>query len=198
MLNPTARIVRFAEKLQGYDFEISHIRGVNNTVADALSRALVCLSGEEFAFEQEKDLHCYHLKKILTKEDQERTPEERQTIENYSLDVGRVHFETKLVVPSHLVRNLMEHFHESPEGAHFGPRRMLETLKKRFFWPGMKGDVNLLPRVSYMSAVQQGRGKTKRSDGRGSGESAYGLLEPGLRWAFETLTKEETIRPCRD
>ncbi len=43
------------------------------------------------------------------------------------------------VVPCGQRIPLIKEFHDSPLGGHFGPEKVYASLKRYFFWPGMKG-----------------------------------------------------------
>ncbi|MGR0317684.1 hypothetical protein, partial [Klebsiella pneumoniae] len=43
----SARITRFKEKLALYDFEVTHVKGVENVVADWLSRHVNVIEGQD-------------------------------------------------------------------------------------------------------------------------------------------------------
>jgi len=47
----------------------------------------------------------------------------------------------QLIVPTSLRDELLQSFHSDPGGGHFGAEKTLSSLKRRFYWPGMKGDV---------------------------------------------------------
>lgn len=62
-----------------------------------------------------------------------------------------------LVVPVSLRRTVMEVHHDSPVGAHRGAKKTLEKLKTRYWWPGMKIDIE-----NYIKSCRKCE-RTKRS-----------------------------------
>lgn len=87
----------------------------------------------------------------------------------YSFVNGRLKFQDRFVggPDSQLRAKLIQEFHASPIGGHFGIRGTFERLKKYFFWPSMKSDVTTF--VKECDTCQQNKHETV----------AYpGLLQP--------------------
>ena len=47
----------------------------------------------------------------------------------------------QLCLPSKLVPKVVEIFHNIPTSGHLGPQKMLEGIKRRFYWKGWQADV---------------------------------------------------------
>lgn len=133
-LEGSSRISRWSLYLMAYEFDIEHIKGVLNNVADHLSRqscntmAVYIPKLYEPNIEQEQTVdddivnydtstkycrYMYHLKKVD--------------------DV--LYFKNRIVVPSKLTHGLLEHYHSVL--GHCGIKRMYDSLKDYFFWPRM-------------------------------------------------------------
>jgi len=49
----------------------------------------------------------------------------------------------QLVVPQSLRRQLFTHTNAGPFAAHFGSQRMLAQLRRLYYWPGMRKDIDV-------------------------------------------------------
>lgn len=159
---------KWIAKLLGYDFVIEYKKGLENTVADALSRlpahaelsALSCVIGINtavFASQVDQD---------------DRLREIRQTIQGggqappgYSVKGDLVIYNGRIVLPpnSPTIPILLQEFHNNPVGGHNGVIKVYQRIKKEFFWPGMKtsicafvGDCSVRQQAKYMSMAPAG------------------------------------------
>ena len=66
--------------------------------------------------------------------------ETQETLKDYSIKDGLLHFKGRLCVPAKLKNKVMKEAHEAPLAAHPGYHKMYATLKKTFFKPRMKKD----------------------------------------------------------
>ena len=66
--------------------------------------------------------------------------ETQQTLQDYSIKEGLLHFKGRLCVPTNLKNQIVKEAHETPLAAHPGYHKMFATLKQTFFWPRMKKD----------------------------------------------------------
>ncbi|GJV18918.1 transposon ty3-G gag-pol polyprotein [Tanacetum coccineum] len=134
---------RWLPKLMGYDFRVEYKRGVTNIGADALSRQ------PEFSF-----LAVSHITAGWWAELQQ---EVKQDTYYHNLPDGfptkfRSHLVQRdgvwfcgdviLLSPtSSLLPKVLQHFHASPEGGHFGFHKTLARVKGSFWWSGIKDGV---------------------------------------------------------
>ena len=133
-----------------FDFEIKHVKGKENKVADVLSRKVhemhlaslsICQSdlrqqivnravGDEL-YEQVKD-------KLQQKSLEKRY--EGYKLEEYGLLTykGRIY----ILNVAYLRRVVMDEIHQAPYSDHPGYQKMIATARKLYFWPGMKKDMD--------------------------------------------------------
>ncbi len=122
-----SKLGRMALKLQEFDIQgITHVKGVDNVFADALSRVQVAVL-EETDSEQgwTEKMH----------EHRRRDPK------NFRLDrTGRVFFDGRLYITSPAqVEQILKEVHDG--AGHFGVYKVQEAIRKRFFWPSWQRHV---------------------------------------------------------
>jgi hypothetical protein len=144
-----ARKARWMALLSEFDFEIKHIKGKENTVADALSRSVKMI----------------HLVAVSTCEtdireiirNAQETNEFFKTVTSYlsqetiglkyegyqMLDESLLAYRSKLYIPScdDLKRFIMDELHKRPYTGHPGYQKMIMTTRKQFYWPALKRDI---------------------------------------------------------
>jgi hypothetical protein len=54
---------------------------------------------------------------------------------------GGVHAKLQLVIPRHLVSDVMSQLHDSPTGGHMGATKTLEKVRQRFYWVKQRSTV---------------------------------------------------------
>eukprot|EP00253_Pinus_taeda_P022348 PITA_22348 len=144
-----ARQARWMDFLSGFDFDIKHLQGKANRVADALSRKVQSLyeisttgwknpfldmikeiSGQDTEYQQ--------LKQQIQQSDGKDSQQEF-TID----DAGIVYFKQRIYVPNqNKIKGLiMDEFHISHYAGHLGYQKMMTAIRKEYFWPGMKKDI---------------------------------------------------------
>jgi len=62
----------------------------------------------------------------------------------------------QLVVPQSLRRQLFTHTHAGPLAAHLGSQRMLAQLRRLYYWPGMRKDIDAWCRQCEGCAISRG------------------------------------------
>ncbi|GJV06154.1 putative mitochondrial protein [Tanacetum coccineum] len=140
---------RWLSKLVGFDFEIQYRPGIENRVADALSRRgedpkLAALSipwvidWQELVREISRDPQLSTIRGQLTKG--ESAPD------GYSMDGQRLLYKGRLVIPRHSpwIPKLFHEFHNSVVGGHSGALKTQRRMAKEVYWVGMKKDVEKL------------------------------------------------------
>jgi transposase InsO family protein len=156
---PSARITRWSLALQEFDYQVSHIEGKRNVVADYLSRpALMSItnSTQERKFEtlwnpdiwrlhQASDAFCNSLKHTLamTKSRHGFFEEDGMYLQEHAPGEARV------VVPRTLIPEVLALMHAHPSAGHPGIRRTMKRVEQEFFWPNWRKDV-----VAYVNSCK--------------------------------------------
>ncbi|GKC68033.1 transposon Tf2-12 polyprotein [Tanacetum coccineum] len=134
---------RWLPKLMGYDFRVEYKRGVTNIGADALSRqpefSFLAVSHvtagwwAELQQEVKQDTYYHNL------------PEGFPTkFRSHLVQRDGVWFRGDVILlspTSSLISKVLQHFHASPEGGHFGFHKTLARVKGSFWWSGIKDGV---------------------------------------------------------
>lgn len=136
---------RWLQLLCEYDFEIVHVAGKENKVADALSRRPMCNAltvlrtglFDEIRNEVAKDsFYCKIFETLL---------ENPTEIHNgtFHLYKGDLFYLNRLCVPKNgnLKVQILQECHDAPFSGHLGFNKTYNKIKHSFFWPGMKGDI---------------------------------------------------------
>jgi hypothetical protein len=137
-----SRLMRWSLRLAEFDFDIEHRPGTQIRHADALSRhvhtvtANQTLSKELVKAEQETDKFCNSLEVGKPQGRSEYFYDEEGVIYR-----RRKNGEHQLVVPKKLVKDVIALNHDPIFAAHPGRKRTLEILCIRYYWPGMRQDV---------------------------------------------------------
>eukprot|EP00253_Pinus_taeda_P029605 PITA_29605 len=143
------RQARWADFLSGFDFEIKHLKGKENRVADALSRKVQCVCRLSFSKWQST-----LLEKIKLAADQDAVYQrikqqiqqlsDKEVQQGYELDdAGMLYFHKRLYVPNenNLRKLILDEFHTSHYTGHPGYQKMIVALRKEHYWPKMKKEV---------------------------------------------------------
>ena len=155
----TGKFARWVLSLQEYDFEISHIPGVENCVADALSRdpvtenategPVVCLlssriplgvASKELALQQRLD---GHLKPIIDLIQSKASPDPCGMKKQFVLSNGVLYKKGipgksrpfLLCVPSFFRDDILCFSHDDPSSGHMGVEKTLGRVAERYWWP---------------------------------------------------------------
>ena len=135
--------------LSEFDFEIKHVKGKENKVADALSRSmktihLAVVSTYETNVKErvrnEQETYTF-FKTVTSYLEQETTGikyEGYQIIEG-----GMLTYRNKLYIPDcdDLKRFIMDELHKRPYTGHPGYQKMITTTRKQFYYPRLKKDI---------------------------------------------------------
>lgn len=153
--NLSGRLARWVLKLQPFKFSVSHRKGKDNIVPDALSRSHceeivemgsvgpeIELNSPLFDSPEYQDLR----HKITT--NPSKYPDIK--IADKYVYIRTEHYDGtddneqdcwKLWVPMGLRQDLLKRFHNSPIASHGGMSKTVYLLKRYFFWPGLVRDV---------------------------------------------------------
>lgn len=151
------RVGRWYMTLQDYQYEIKHKPGTEIPHADALSRSVLSIGTEipidiskldlaRFRSEQQSDKSLDFFRVLAQTGDKDKR--ERFFFENdllYREWIPNLKHQTEvvkqLVVPRNLREIILKQFHEDIFGGHYGIVKTLPMIRARFFWPGLKGDL---------------------------------------------------------
>ena len=153
--NPTGRLGRWVMEMRNYDFTLEHRKGIDNVVADTLSRHPIKLmedSSEEF--EEQINTHCAAIEgdegcswiqglKQKIFEYPEKYPEyhiERdQVFRNCGGRLDGTHW--KLCVPETQRTRVLKECHSDVLAGHFGINKTINKVLERYTWPRLARDV---------------------------------------------------------
>lgn len=153
--NLSGRLARWMLKLQAFKFSVSHRKGKENVVPDALSRmheneiSTVELTTPEIDLDSPLfGSSNYENLKSKIRSNQEKYPD-LKIVDRY-IYIRTRHYDGvvenemncwKLWIPEGLRTDLIIRFHNVPIASHGGMAKTLDLLKRKFFWPGMARDV---------------------------------------------------------
>jgi hypothetical protein len=129
---------KWVSKVQAYDFDIEHVKGKNNIVADALFRRLVAFSMTEISTDWKSILLMEYSKNTFACEFMEGS------IKNggYMVVDDIIYYkDTIYLIPkSTLMDNILRAVHDAPLVGNQGYMKTCRKVRERFSWKGMKGD----------------------------------------------------------
>ncbi|GBN69603.1 hypothetical protein AVEN_73177-1 [Araneus ventricosus] len=147
--DPSGRLARWALRLQEHDFSVMYKTGKKHKDADTLSRnpvdedigtsdeVLAVITNMNLAIEQNKDPN---LTKInLAKTCPPTDEDEFKLIDGilYRKNFDPTGKKWLPVIPKHLRKDVLKHFHDAPTAGHLGFAKTYDRIRKRFYWPGM-------------------------------------------------------------
>jgi hypothetical protein len=152
------KIGRWVAKISALKFQVKHIRGTQNVVADKLSRTLespgndetttpaVCyltLTNFPLAFHDLKELQLQDPELNRVKDKLQKG----EKVGNYRLSKGILYWvsrkakKQKLVVPKVARPMVFSYFHESSLGGHLGVFKTLQKIRSHFMWQGIEKEI---------------------------------------------------------
>jgi len=177
------RLARWILALQEYDFTVQHVKGVENGVADALSRNPVG-EPEETDPTAHMDV-CALVTQPFLHADLALLQQGDPTLGPILLEARKVDGKNPsgyhiyrdalykenpssgrsklLVVPSILRRQIVESCHDFPAGGHNGIAKTLHRVMQRYWWPGL--DRNVKAYVASCRSCQLNKPSNQRPQG---------------------------------
>ena len=146
------KIGRWVLKLSEYNFELQHINGTLNTIADALSR----LYNEEYTEESINNLTEIPASFISIARHQKEDPFCRGIVQNVKIGQDEDNFDIKdgilrkrvgknklprVFIPEKIRNMIIYYFHDVDISAHGGIMKTYRNIAKRFWWPNIYTDV---------------------------------------------------------
>lgn len=134
--DPSSRLTRWALRLSEFDYEVIHKPGKRHSNADALSRyintvAIPFISKQDLIREQQYDTFCTKKRK-----EPDYKIDEQGLL--YNIEISST---PRLVIPQSLVRQIIEHHHDTIFSGHQGVKRTVGILKERYYWQTLNKDV---------------------------------------------------------
>lgn len=145
--NPTARLARWALKLDEYDMQIVHRKGKANIVPDALSRAVNDEDVKVCTFSTMLKDGWYTKQTSKISKNPERYPDWKLVNDVlYKLVPNRFKIplnvpEWKMVVPCFEREEIIRRCHDDLGSGHFGFYKTLKKVQINYYWPNVKKDV---------------------------------------------------------
>ena len=153
-LGINARHARWMAFLSKFDFEVKHIKGKENRVADALSRRIhevyeITMSQPEtdmMSRIKEASIHDAKYENLLN-----RLLKDEVNLNGTKFKVDRkglIWFKRRIYIPNvgDLKLFVLNEMHKPPYAGHPGYQKMITTLRNQFFWPKLKAVL-----VDYLS-----------------------------------------------
>lgn len=148
--DPSSRLMRWALKLQEFDFEIKYLPGKENSGADWLSREvsshILAEPETNFSTEAEKDEFIQEIKTKLALKN--CTMEIRNEFDVFKGTLVRRYRPKRssemiwqTVVPKTCIRQILTELHDSEFSAHFGIARTVGKVLQRYWWPTLTKDI---------------------------------------------------------
>jgi hypothetical protein len=184
---------RWMALLSEFDFEIKHVKGKENKVADALSRSMktihletvsTCETNVKERVRNAQETNTF-FQTMTSYLEQEPT---RIKYEGYHMiDGGLLTYRNRLHILDcdDLKRFIMDEPHKIPYTGHSGYQKMITTTRKQFYWPGLKKDIaNYLAKCLECQQV------------KAEHRHPTGLLQPLpiLEWKWETISMDFITR----
>ena len=142
------RIGRWILTLQEFEFDIEHIAGAKNSVADTLSRPVNAVIPEVRKFDWTE------LQKPLLENYKAGNSKELTKYSKYIHVNGDIlKFKNRIVVPLSQVSHLLKQIHEIL--GHPGGHRMLDFIRIRYFWPNMFSDIKSFVRNCQLCSLSK-------------------------------------------
>lgn len=153
MKDTNSRILRWSLLLEEYAYTPKYKSGAKHTNADGLSRAFVVittLEEEEMKNEQSRDTFCQLAK-----------GQAGYSFTDQGILAKNSQGSLRLLVPKTLRTRVLELAHSSTQGGHCGQKKTLQTLRAKYYWPGMKKQTECFVRSCPQCALihNHGRGK---------------------------------------
>ena len=156
--HPPGRLLRWALALQDYTFTLRYRHGSQNIVADGLSRISFQanqiasntidfpISSSQMANMQQHDKKIQDICHRLRAEPTSSLTKQFMIQDNVLLfcQVGK---EPRVYVPEQLRLSYLRFFHDHPLSGHLGFHKVLDKIRCKFYWPGLRHEV-----ASYIKA----------------------------------------------
>ncbi|WKA05219.1 hypothetical protein VitviT2T_023197 [Vitis vinifera] len=158
-----SRHAKWSSFLQLFTFNLRHCAGIENKVADALSRKtlfLVNMSTTTIGFEELK--HCYDNDADFGDVYSSLLSGSKATCIDFQILEGYLFYKNRLCLPRTSLRDhVIWELHGGGMGGHFGRDNTIALVEDRFFWPSLKKDVWKV--IKQCRACQVGKGSKQNT-----------------------------------
>ncbi|RVW25828.1 Transposon Ty3-G Gag-Pol polyprotein [Vitis vinifera] len=158
-----SRHAKWSSFLQLFTFNLKHCAGIENKVADALSRKallLVNMSTTTIGFEELK--HCYDNDADFGDVYSSLLSGSKATCIDFQILEGYLFYKNRLCLPRTSLRDhVIWELHGGGMGGHFGRDKTIALVEDRFFWPSLKKDVWKV--IKQCRACQVGKGSKQNT-----------------------------------
>ncbi|RVW47624.1 Transposon Ty3-I Gag-Pol polyprotein [Vitis vinifera] len=158
-----SRHAKWSSFLQLFTFNLKHYAGIENKVADALSRKallLVNMSTTTIGFEELK--HCYDNDADFGDVYSSLLSGSKATCIDFQILEGYLFYKNRLCLPRTSLRDhVIWELHGGGMGGHFGRDKTIALVEDRFFWPSLKKDVWKV--IKQCRACQVGKGSKQNT-----------------------------------
>lgn len=191
--NTTGRLTRWLIKLQDFDYSIVYKSGKTHNDVDCLSRnpvlaptsenedmfevPMFLLKNHDLVLEQSKDNDISDLIYAVNNPDDNninismrRRARNFRLIDNvlYKHNADFTGNDNLLVIPKHLVLEILHSHHSEPLAGHLGMNKTYSKISKRYYWVGMQKDVEKFVKTCPVCQNRKGAQNKK----------PQGLLQP--------------------
>jgi transposase InsO family protein len=164
-------------KFSALKFQVRHIRGTKNSVADALSRMLetpsddvvnqasrsLTLTNFSLAFQELSQLQRQNpeLADIMGRVDRGETVGRYLLQRDTLYSTSRSARDKKLVVPTAVIPIVFPYYHDSPLGGHLNVDKTPRKIRQHFTWKGTNKDIFSRVRSCHISSLSKPVQNTK-------------------------------------
>ena len=153
--DPRGKIANWLMELEEYDYEIEHVPGKDNIVADCLSRSKplteppasrleehVCLVSDDFKDRvreaQAEDVIIQRAREDLNAFGHVKAGRLKRVSKQLRVEEDILTKSGRPVIPTSMYKYVIDEFHHLGEvKSHFGVEKTYDLLKSRFYWPNM-------------------------------------------------------------
>lgn len=135
------RLVRWALRLQSYDFELKHRKGKSMQMPDALSRVHEIDAIDFDSFQSSNDKNYHELIDKTLMNDQNTSEFVIRNDMLYKRMKGKNDEFLQLYVPNDRIEQALHECHDANTAAHGGFFKTRFRVRQNYYWPGMDNDI---------------------------------------------------------
>jgi len=144
--NMNVRQARWLDFLSEYEFEIKHIKGKENKVADALIKNAILGAISNYKTDLEENIKEKEGSDMNYQKLKDKVAGSEAKIAEFDYEItenGLLIYKNRLYIPNipEIKLLILNELHKSPYSGHLGYQKRITMLRKYFFWPNMKNEV---------------------------------------------------------